>query len=236
MFHHIRFDGTLELADAEDLHLDVQFVQQPLGIGEHAAHTIERDRAYLVDIEFRSRRSYIILTQRITVVVGNQPLVRGTEVHQGIVQCLVGGRAGRHSVCIEIDTYDVRVVLGNLNGIQVATQRGVVVDGQTTHHVKGEWDGRWNLVDRTVDLENQHVTCCGRFACIAVGRYTCQRTDKENDAKEEASHAHDEHADHDRKDCFQERLHKSGNIKSSVFFILVSLSVALFPDIAARGT
>ena len=59
---------------------------------------------------------------------------------------------------------------------------------------------------------------------------------KENDAKEEASHAHDEHADHDRKDCFQERLHKSGNIKSSVFFILVSLSVEPFPDIAARGT
>ena len=40
---HIRLNSALELSYTENLHLDVELVEQPFRIGQHARHTVEGD-------------------------------------------------------------------------------------------------------------------------------------------------------------------------------------------------
>ena len=87
------------------------------------------DHTLRVEEQLVGNATDIIGGLRIAVTIGDNPLATLLEVEQSLTDGMCRGWCVSHeSTCLEIDTFDVLVVLGLLDGCQNVVQSQVLAD------------------------------------------------------------------------------------------------------------
>ena len=89
VLEHIRLNGTLEGADAYDLHLHAYLIQHLFHVRGHRCHTVQVHGTYRVQIDAVGNAGQVVVCLvDALVAVGGNPLAALLELFKGTAQSL----------------------------------------------------------------------------------------------------------------------------------------------------
>ena len=126
------FYGTLVFAHTSALISHANLLVKACQVIALASHTLEINHASLVDEEAVGYASHIVTGLHILVGIGNNPFATFLEILQGMTYLLCCGRSIEcGGATLNIDAFDMVVVLSRLNGFKDVVQSKILHVGST---------------------------------------------------------------------------------------------------------
>ena len=123
---HVDFGGALVGADAEQVHLDAELVEEILVIGAITLVAVDGHEAQRIEIDFVGRGGDVVALLQERGGVRHHLLARAAEILDGRGELRERGLpATRHVVEIEDDRGDARVFLGGLERVDEIPEQGL---------------------------------------------------------------------------------------------------------------